>query len=131
MVIKPIVDVMPESWCVAQMVEGHFVEVVPHLLVLQARAARLSDQTAQIRLMEMLAVANWEVARYAHARTLFARVLHYTSDASDVYYRIRAMDAIAAMRMKNFPVGAAILEEIGTECDEMEETTRQWVFSTS
>ncbi len=123
-VVKPISEVMPESWCVAQMAEGRFMDVVPHLLVLQARAARAGDGEAIARLTEMLGVANWEVERHAQARVLFARVLHHAGNVAEKrYYRVRTLDAISAMRMKQYPVAAAILEEIGAELDFVEEPT--------
>ncbi len=119
-------DVMSEAWCVAQMAEGRFVQVLPHLPILLARACRSADQLTQARLLVMLGLANWEVERHADARGLFGRALNLAGCAyiEENYHRIRMLDALAALRLGQAPVCAGILEELATALSGLDEQTR-------
>ncbi len=123
-------EVMTEAWCVAQMAEGRFVQVLPHLLILVARACRVGDPDAQARLLVMLGQANWEIERDQDARGLFSRVLSLVDSpvVEAVYHRVRAMDALSALRLGQHPTCAAILEELAPSQNQLDELTRFHYF---
>ncbi|MBU1413396.1 sigma 54-interacting transcriptional regulator [Myxococcota bacterium] len=119
-------EAMSEAWCVAQMAEGRFVQVLPHLLILLARASRVSDTDTAANLLMMLGLANWEVERHHDARGLFSRALHLGNcrTIEENYHRIRVFDALSALRLGQLPVCAGILQELAPGFSGLDDATR-------
>ena len=122
-----------EAWCVTQMAEGRFAQAIPHLLVLHARACRTPDPETQARLLMTLGQANWELERHQDARSLFSRALHLagTRTVEESYHRVRAMDALSALRLGQLPTCAGILEELGGGGAGLDDLTRFHLFMAS